>query len=596
MNIKENLRLSLTTVPELNNSFSIEYPKDTKIRNIETAQYSYQNIQINSRQSIASTNSQSFNKYHNPSPYEIMTRKLCKKLMSIYDDLKNKKDYRHRLDMENEKLMLTIKEELLQRKIISSKFEEEIKSFKLLTNDYDQYHSNDPYKQRSLVELESKENMITTLKKKIKMSKDELSSEQITVKLSTTKTYYFENEDHKLSKRSEEVSEIVDDLTKELNELEDRVEADSLDLEEMQNKIIWTDEAVSSKESEDNEKEQAMMEHIDNLRTQLMKLSNTTRCKEEGEKNLEKLAAELQGRMHRFEVQLKSNSILEKKIQAFEKVHQESLEFLTKIEKSQEDNDKLKVQIRTIDPNYQITLETYKFVKEHKKFQASLNSIKSPIKSLSEVKNSGYLKKRTGSVSKMTLFPNMPCSPIPVGMSIGNNFFNQGSFFDESAKKEEDAIQKEKEMEENVRNMLLISELERLKSEKNSQDDYIWELKKNLDDKISLINNQKKEINSIDSDIKIVDISLLRIQKDIAESAFDYQTQSIVIKNMEDKFHETISSFPENVRNFISESIFFNENDSEKGIFEHPNSNFEGSMSKRRTKSTGSTFCYKIKA
>ena len=595
MSIKQQSRL--TTVPESNSSFSVDYPIDMKVRCIESDQYTRQNIPTSGRQSIASTNSQSLNKYYNPNPYEIMTKKLCEKLMSIYDELKNKKQYRHRLDIENQKLILKIKEELLERKMTYSKFDEEIKAFKSLTNDYDKYYSDDIYKQRSLLELESQENMIATLKKQIKRSKDELTSEQITIKLGSSKSYYFENEDHKLSKRYKEVSVIVEDLIQELNELQEKIEADSLDFVETQDKISLMNDEASNKELEHNETEELMKENIDNLRTHLMKLSKTSRHREEGEKSLEKSAAELQSRMHRFEVQLNANSILEKKIQAFEKVHKESTELMTKIEKAQEDNDILKSHIRTIDPNYQITLETYKFVKEQKKIQLSA-SIKTPIKASPEIKNTGYLKKRTASVGKLILSPKMP--PSPIGMSTAKNFFHQMSFFEENTKKEEEDMikkekEKEREMEENVKNMLLLSELEKLRSQKNSQDDYVWELKKNLDDRISLINNQKKGINSIESDIKIADISILRIQKDIAESAFDYQSQSIVIKKMEDKFYQTIYSFPESVRNFISESLSLNENEAKKSIYEHPGSNFEGAMFKRRTKSTGSTFCHMIK-
>ena len=597
MSIKQQSRL--TTVPESTSSFSVDYPIDMKVKCIESDQYTRQNIPINGRQSTVSTNSQSLNKYYNPNPYEIMTKKLCEKLMSIYDELKNKKQYRHRLDIENQKLILKIKEELLERKMTYSKFDEEIKAFKSLTNDYDKYYSDDIYKQRSLLELESQENMIATLKKQIKRSKDELTSEQITIKLGSSKSYYFENEDHKLSKRYKEVSGIVEELTQKLNELQEKIEADSLDFVETQDKISLMNEETSNKELEHNETEELMKETIDNLRTHLMKLSKTSRHREEGEKSLEKSAAELQSRMHRFEVQLNANSILERKIQAFEKVHKESTELMTKIEKTQEDNNILKNHVRTIDPNYQITLETYKFAKEQKKIQLSASS-KTPIKASPEIKkNTGYLKKRTASVGKLILSPKMP--PSPIGMNTAKNFFNQMYFFEESTKKEEeeDIIKKEKEkereMEENVKNMLLLSELERLKSQKNSQDDYVWELKKNLDDRISLINNQKKAINSIESDIKIADISILRIQKDIAESAFDYQSQSIVIKKMEDKFYQTIYSFPESVRNFISESLSLNENEAKKSIYEHPGPNFEGAMFKRRTKSTGSTFGYMIK-
>ena len=594
MIIKENLRL--TTVPESNRSFSVDYATDMIAKTNKTDNRTKQPILTTCRQSIASTNSQSVNRYYNPNPYEIMTNKLCQKLNSIYDELKNKKEQRHRLDIEKETYILKIKEELLERKMTYSKFEEEIQAFKSLTIDYYNNNSDDQAKELSLLELATKKDLILTLEKQINRVKDEITSEIGKIKVDSSKTYHIENDHHKSTNRYKGISEIVDNLANELHDIENNVNIESSDVKEIENSIKEIDDQINNKEYEQIEKEELFKNNVDNLRMQLMKLSKTTKYRQEGEKNIDKLASELQTRMHRFEVQLNSNYILERKIIVYEKVNKEVFELSNKIDNAQEDNEKLKIKIKAIDPNSHITLESYRFLKEQKKDTVSLNSIKTPIKSVPEGKNLGYLKKRTGSVSKLALSPNMPYSPIPVGMSTGNNFFNQGSFFDDSARKEEDAIQKEKEMEENIRNMLLISELERLKSEKNSQDDYVWELKKNLDDKISLINNQKKEINSIDSDIKIVDISLLRIQKDIAESAFDYQTQSIVIKNMEDKFHETISSFPENVRNFVSESIFLNENDTEKGIFEYPNSNFEGSMPKRRTKSTGSTFCYKLKA
>jgi len=107
---------------------------------------------------------------------------------------------------------------------------------------------------------------------------------------------------------------------------------------------------------------------------------------------------------------------------------------------------------------------------------------------------------------------------------------------------------KDAQNEENFRRILEIKELERLREQIYQQEAYINELERNVIEREHLLFDQKREINSLEDNLRNLhfDIQQNVLEKDLLDKK--YKEKNISIEEMRERYDETIRALPENHR------------------------------------------------